>query len=171
MPVSIFENHRNEALTFILEPNDEQYELRPLAKIGIRYSFEAGADDRTFAAFSGQKISFWCDSKQREVEIIEPGSFDLLLWDICVGNGFCGGILNDQPIHVTDLLPASGMVTAEEFASLVIRAEHDGIDPPEKVARWTEQLKSKFIKHMGVCEAPAQALQQNFAVPFDNDHR
>ena len=158
-------------MTFTLEPNDEQYELPPLAKIGVRYSFEVGADDRTFADFGNHTINFWCDSKPRDVEIIGPSRFDLLLWDICGGNGFCGGIVNNRPTHVTDLLPASGMVSAEEFARLVIRAEDDGGDPPNKVERWTEQLKAKFIRHMGGGEAPAASLQRNIVVPFDNDYR
>lgn len=171
MPVSVFENCREETVTFILEPNDEQYKLQPLARIGVRYSFEPGTDDRTFTDVGEQTIRFWCNTKERDVEIIGPGRFDLLLWDICVKNGFCGGIVNGEVTHVTDLLPKSGMITAEDFARLVIRAEHDGSDPPDKVGRWTEQLKAKFIEHMGVCEAPAQAFQQNLSVPFDSDYR
>ena len=171
MPVSVFENTRDETVTFILEPNGEQYKLPPLARIGVRYSFDPGVDDRTFADFGEHKIRFWCDSTKRDVEIISPNGFDLLLQDICVQHGFCGGIVNDKPAHVTDLLPVSGTVTAEEFARLVIRAEHDGVDHPNKVKRWTEMLKAKFIKHMRASEAPVEALQRNLELPFDGDYR
>ena len=171
MAVSVFENSCDKALTFILEPNREVYNLPPLAKIGVRYSFDPGVDERTFADFGEHHIRFWCDSKRRDVEIISPNSFDLLLQDICVRNGFCGGIANGQPTHVTDLLPAGGLVTADEFARLVIRAEHDGDDPSDKVKRWTKLLTAKFVEHMGAIEAPAEALQRNLELPFDVDYR
>jgi len=167
MPISVFENRRKEAAPFILEPNEERYELPPLARIGVRYSFEEGELDRTFAEFGEHRISFWCDSQDRQVEIIHPTAFDLLLWDICVGAGFCGGLVNDEPTQVTDLLPATGIVTAGEFAELVIRAECDRQSPPDKHLRWIALLEAKFIQHMKSASVPAETLVQNLAQPFD----
>jgi hypothetical protein len=167
MPISVFENHREEAIAFLLEPNDERYELPPLARIGVRYSFGEGEVDRTFSYVGSHGISFWCDSQNRQVEIIHPNAFDLLLWDICVGHGFCGGVVNGQPTHVTDLLPATGMVTAEGFAELVIRADGDGQSPADKHIRWVASLGAMFIKHMKSASVPAETLVQNLAQPFD----
>ncbi|WP_145960928.1 hypothetical protein [Sphingosinithalassobacter portus] len=75
--------------------------------------------------------------------------------------------MNDQPTHVCDLLPASGMITAEAFATLVLRAEGDGNDLSRDIERWSDGLKAAFIQHMGSEVAPATMLKQNFAQPFD----
>jgi hypothetical protein len=167
MPISVFENRRKEAVPFVLEPNEERYELPPLARIGVRYSFEEGEVDRTFTDFGEHRISFWCNSQDRQVEIVHPNPFDLLLWDICVGSGFCGGLVNDKPTRVTNLLPATGIVTAQEFAELAIRAECDKQSPPATHLRWIALLEAKFIQHMNSSSVPAEALVQNLAQPFD----
>ena len=167
MPVSVFENSNQEVLTFTLEPNGEQYELPHLARIGVRYSLNDGAPDRTFADMGKHSIRFWCDAPSREVEIIYPTPFDLLLADMCVRLGFCGGLVNGKPMHVTDLLPSTGAVTAEKFAELAISAESDVKSPPDKHLRWVSVLSEAFVRHMGADAVPAEALVQNFARPFD----
>lgn len=167
MPVSVFENRTEEVLTFILAPNEEQYELPYLARIGVRYFLNSGAPDRTFADMGKHSIRFWCDTPSREVEIIYPTPFDLLLADVCVRLGFCGGLVNGTLRHVTDLLPSTGAVTAEEFAELAISAESDVKSPPDKHLRWASVLSEAFVKHMDADAVPAEALVQNFAQPFD----
>ena len=155
MPISVFENRFETPVTFVLEPDDEQHELPPLARIGVRYSFKPGVDERTFADLGERTIRFWCDAELREIEIVHPAPFDLLLWDICVNGGCCGGPAE----HVADLLPKQGSVTAVEFARLVIQAEGGGSNES-----W---LAAKFVEHMGGSSAPAGALVQNLANPFD----
>lgn len=167
MPISVFKNYFDEPITFLLEPNGEQYELAPQARIGVRYSFAPDQVDRTFAYVGRHDITFWCDSEHREVDIVHPNAFDLLLHDICVKGGFCGGLVEDQPIHVTDILPTKGVVTPEEFATLVLQAEGEGGRPPANVERWSARLQSKFVEHMGQSPVPAEALIQNLAEPFD----
>ena len=171
MPISVFENSFDEPITFFLEPNDEQHQLAPGARIGVRYSFAPDQVDRTFADVGARGIRYWCDSEHREVEIVYPDAFDLLLHDICVKGGFCGGLVKDQPIHGTDILPTTGIVTAEEFATLVLRAESDGGSPPAKVERWSAMLQSKFVEHLGHSSVSAGALVQNLAQPFDSGRR
>jgi hypothetical protein len=157
MPISVFENRFEEPITFVLEPDEVRYELPPLARIGIRYSSGSGTVDRTFADIGERTIRFWCDSEVRDVEIVEPNAFDLLLWDICVKGGCCGG----PAAHVTDLLPSGGVVTAEEFARLVIQAEGGGGNEG-----W---LAAKFVERMGSSSMPAETLVQNLSGPFDAD--
>lgn len=156
MPVSVFENRFEAPLKFSLEPGDETYELPPLTKVGVRYSFALGEVNRTFADFSEGHIRFWCNAEARDVEITYPSPFDLLLWDICVNGGCCGG----PAAHVTDLLPKHGTITATEFAQLVIQAEEGGSNEA-----W---LATKFTEHMGQSSAAAEALVQNLANPFDS---
>ncbi|WP_137864532.1 MULTISPECIES: hypothetical protein [unclassified Sphingomonas] len=157
MPISVFENGSEEPVTFILDPGDVHHELPPLARIGVRYSFGLGLVDRTFADIGERTIRFWCEGEMRDVEVVQPNAFDLLLWDICVKGGCCGGPAS----HVTDLLPSNGIVTAAEFASLVIQAEGGGGNE--------EWLAAKFVERMGSSSMPAQALVQNLAQPFDVD--
>jgi hypothetical protein len=155
MPISVFENGSDEPVTFILDPGEVHHDLPPLARIGVRYSFGLGADDRTFADIGERTIRFWCNGEVRDIEVVQPSAFDLLLWDICVKGGCCGGPAAD----VTDLLPSEGVVTAEEFARLVIQAEEGGSNEG-----W---LAAKFVERMGSSSVPAQALVQNLAQPFD----
>lgn len=167
MPVTVFENTTTETLSFLLEPDGKQYEVPTLARIGVRYSFENGAMDRTFAAVGENHVRFWCDASKRDVEVIHPTPFELLLWDMCVRLGFCGGLVNDKPTHVTDLLPAEGVVTAEEFARLAISAEGDAQSPPDQQARWVALLSAAFIERIGSSSVGAEALVLNYAQPFD----
>ena len=125
MPITVFENTTAKSLTFILEPDEQQYEVPRLARIGIRYSATEGVTGRTLVDIGEYGMRFWCDSEDREVEIVYPTPFDVLLWDMCVNLGFCGWSVNGKPIRVVDLVPTAGVVTAEEFAKLAIIAEDD----------------------------------------------
>lgn len=167
MPVAVFKNTTSKPWTFVLEPNDEQYEVPVLARVGVRYLFEDEAVNRTFADVGEHVVRFWCDSQNRDVEIVHPTPFDLLLWDVCVRLGFCGGLVNGNPTHVTDLLPDVGMVTAEEFAKLAITAEGGPQSSPDKQLRWVTALADAFVEHLGTASAPAESLVQNLAQPFD----
>ncbi len=167
MPVAIFENTTDKPLTFVLEPRCEQYEVPVCAKIGVQYFLPEGAVESTFVDVGDGVIRFWCDSQDRDVELVDPTPFDLLLRDMCVRLGFCGGLVNEKPTHVTDLLPATGLVTAEEFAKLAISAECDQRSSPDKVARWSATLVAAFKEHLGAASVPAESLVQNFVLPFD----
>lgn len=158
-------------MRFIIEPDEEGYDLPPLARIGVKYIFGPDSNDRVLADIGEHEIRFWCDSPQRRVEIVHSNAFDLLLWDICVHQGCCGAVVDGKPVHVTDLLPASGVVTAAQFAELVIRAEGEADAAPASIAQWTARLSASFVQHMGGESAPAEALMGNFAQPFDADYR
>jgi hypothetical protein len=78
-----------------------------------------------------------------------PNAFDGL-YEFCVRFGFCGCVKDGKPMHVTDLIPETGPVSAEEFVGWLIMA--DGLDPgqlPPQIGRWTHQLKWVFVEHMG----------------------
>lgn len=77
-------------------------------------------------------------------------AFDALMHEICVERGWCGGIVDGQPLHVTDLLPESGTVTAQQFAEWVFAA--DDVDPKEDPAKWQKHLdglRDAFVRHLG----------------------
>ncbi|NEX94907.1 hypothetical protein [Caulobacter sp. 17J65-9] len=73
------------------------------------------------------------------------------LWDVvCVTWGFCGCVKNDKPLHVDDLIPPSGPVSADQFVEWVFLA--DNLNPnsePEKWQRHRAAIRAAFIEHMG----------------------
>ena len=64
--------------------------------------------------------------------------------------GWCGSVINDRPVHVTDFLPASGTVTADQFVGWLFEA--DGVDPNSDLPKWQthiDGLRDVFVRHMG----------------------
>ena len=166
MPITVFENSRDETLTLTIEPSDRKFALHPLARIGVRYAFADGAPEWTQTDFGTGSITFWCDAEDIEVEIVHPTAFDRLLWHLCVIHGCCGAEVDGKFIHVTDLLPASGIVTAEQFAELAADAEgYSREDALRK--RSLPRFEALFREHMGADRVSAEALIQTLAQPFD----
>lgn len=76
--------------------------------------------------------------------------FDALMYEVCVERGWCGAIVNDRPMHVTQFLPKNGSVTADQFVGWLFEA--DGVDPDEDRVKWQihiDGLREAFIRHMG----------------------
>lgn len=92
--------------------------------------------------------------------------FDMLLQEVCVGLGWCGSVKDGKPLHVTDFIPASGAVTADQFADWLILA--DACDPHSEISReqkWRERLHATFVRHMGAETVDASELQYHFLPP------
>ena len=86
--------------------------------------------------------------------------FDRLMHEVCVERRWCGGIVDGKPMHVTDLLPAKGAVSAEQFALWLFEA--DGVDPDENRAKWQphlDGLEAAFIRHMGEARVDVSQLR------------
>tara|TARA_R110000751_G_scaffold2018_11_gene9539 strand:+ start:367592 stop:367882 length:291 start_codon:yes stop_codon:yes gene_type:complete len=86
-------------------------------------------------------------------------SFDRLMHEGCVERGWCGGIVDGKPKHVTDLLPAKGAVSAEQFARWLFEA--DGVDPDEDRVKWQpylDGLKDAFVRHFGTAQVDVSQL-------------
>lgn len=81
----------------------------------------------------------------------KPGALHNALMDeVCVGRGWCGGIVDGQPSHVDDFIPESGPVTADQFVEWLFMA--DDMDPKEDPSKWQKHeqgLREAFIRHMG----------------------
>jgi hypothetical protein len=95
-----------------------------------------------------------------EISMGKPNKFDGMMHELCVRLGWCGCIKDNKPLHVTDFIPASGLVSADEFAKWIIMA--DGIDPDQvsnDIKRWMSQLKTVFVKHMGADNIDASQLR------------
>src|SRR4051812_23856595 len=146
MPIVEFENRDRTPLMLMIEPSGERHEVPHLARAGIRYSLQEGVEDRCYSAVSAQEISFWCDADSYEIEIVCPSAAGRLLWEICVGGGWCGGIVDGKPTSVDDLLPATGSVTAREFASLAVQASGWPANEPPK-EHDLDWISAKFIEH------------------------
>jgi hypothetical protein len=87
-----------------------------------------------------------------------PNKFDGMMHEFCVGLGFCGGERNGEPLHVTDFIPESGPVSADDFAKWLLTA--DGLDPDDR--HWIVRLKAVFIRHMGADVVDASMLRSDY---------
>lgn len=76
----------------------------------------------------------------------DDSPFDALMHHLCVDMGFCGGMVDGVPMHVTDPLPVRGVVTADSFADLVMRA--DGVSCAEHPHLW-RAIRDAFCTYMG----------------------
>ena len=85
----------------------------------------------------------------------KPNKFDGLMHELCIGNGFCGSLIDGKPSHVTDYIPAGGVVAADQFAMWVLTAER--LDPNSPT--WRGKIAKMFVKHMGSDEVDAKLLR------------
>ncbi|RZJ05992.1 MAG: hypothetical protein EON89_01410 [Brevundimonas sp.] len=84
-------------------------------------------------------------------------AYDNLLEDLCARLGFCGSVVDERPMHVDDLLPRSGIVTAEIFADALFRAE--GWDPEgSEAGTFRSSVRDAFVRHFGGTEIDAALL-------------
>jgi hypothetical protein len=93
-----------------------------------------------------------------------PNAFDGMMHEFCVGLGWCGCVKDGKPLHVSDFIPETGPVSADEFARWLITA--DGLDPEQLSAsehrRWMPQLKAVFFKHMRAEIVDASNLRSEY---------
>lgn len=81
-------------------------------------------------------------------------AYDKLLEDVCVRLGFCGSFVDGQSLHVDQFLPESGVLTNDDFADALFKAE--GWDPGGSDARtFRPSVQEAFVRHMGASEADA----------------
>lgn len=66
---------------------------------------------------------------------------------VCVGLGYCGTVKNGKTLHVDDIIPSYGMVTAEQFAEWVILA--DDLNPNLAPSEHKKMIRAAFIEFMG----------------------
>ena len=80
--------------------------------------------------------------------------YNALLDYICVELGFCGSVKDGKSLHVSEFVPAVGMVTADQFSEWVLRAE--GIEP---VSEHQQALQAAFVRFMGAAAVDARFLR------------
>lgn len=167
MPIVVFQNYRTATLKLVIEPGGDVHQVPQLAEVGMRYTLDDGAEDRSTSIVADDRIEFWCNAQSVEVDVVQPSPYQKLLWALCVDLGFCGGIVDGVPTHVSDLLPADGLISAETFANLAIRAEGGWPIVEEGRLRWGEALEAKFLEHLGAAVVPVKTLKESQRRPFD----
>ena len=91
-------------------------------------------------------------------------NFNTLIHEVCVGSGWCGGIVNDKPSHIDDFIPEAGLVSAERPVECLFQAV--GVDPSSEPAKWArhkDALREAFVRHPGadIVDASAQKWDVN----------
>ena len=93
-----------------------------------------------------------------------PNAFNWMMHEFCASHGWCGCIRDGKPLHVSDFIPATGPVSADEFARWLIMA--DGLDPDQlsasEIRRWMPQLKAVFVRHMKADVVDASGLRSEY---------
>lgn len=78
-------------------------------------------------------------------------AYDNLLEEVCVRLGFCGSIVDGQPVSVDQSIPEDGVLTKTAFADALFKAE--GWDPDGSQARsFRDSVYEAFVRHMGGSE-------------------
>ncbi|WP_441241756.1 hypothetical protein [Tardiphaga sp. 768_D3_N2_1] len=90
-----------------------------------------------------------------------PNAFDGMMHEFCAKLGWCGHIENGKPLHVSDFIPETGHVTAEDFVQWLIIAE--GLTPEQLSASEVSLLKAVFVRHLGTSAVDAHRLRSNTA--------
>jgi carbonic anhydrase/acetyltransferase-like protein (isoleucine patch superfamily) len=83
--------------------------------------------------------------------------FEGLMDFACVTMGCCGSIKDGEPIHVTDLIPRSGPVTADQFIDWLVEAEDMTLEAYPAAHR--EKLRESFVANMGAPIVDASRLR------------
>jgi hypothetical protein len=88
----------------------------------------------------------------------DKSSYNALLDEICGDLGFCGSVVDGQPLHVDHFIPEQGIVSADEFVDWVFRAEgwssSDGAASSHAAI-----LRKAFVRHMGAEAVDAEQLK------------
>ena len=88
----------------------------------------------------------------------DKSAYNALLNEVCVGLGFCGSVVDGQPLHVDQFVPEHGAVSADQFVEWVFRAE--GWSPEEGAASsHAAELRKAFVRHMGAEAVDARQLK------------
>lgn len=92
-----------------------------------------------------------------------PNAFNGMMHEFCVARGWCGGTKDGKPLHVTDFIPDTGPVSADEFARWLVKAEKfDSDQLTAENSRLIRQLKEVFIRHMGADVVDASNLHSEY---------
>lgn len=81
-------------------------------------------------------------------------AYDKLLEEVCIRFGFCGSVVDGQPLHVDQFLPQTGILTDQKFADALFKAE--GWDPDGSEAKtFRVSVREAFVRHMGGAQIDA----------------
>ncbi len=168
MPIVEFVNRNQHPLLLTIEPSGRRIEVSHLARAAIRYSLPEQAEDRYYAEIGDHGVDVWCDATDYAVDIVPPSPSDRLLWMLCVKGGWCCGIIDDRPIHVTDLIPSSGTLTAKAFAEMVLCAEGQStVQHP--AANALRRIEAMFVDCFGHDPVDVAVFHRVTRRPFDTN--
>ena len=81
--------------------------------------------------------------------------------ELCVGHGLCG-----SEVHVHDLLPETGMLTADRFATLLMKSEKATREYDRKYYDRTHALAARlFVENLGADKIEIGEIRSDRANP------
>ena len=84
-----------------------------------------------------------------------PRAYSKLLHELCVVHGHCG-----SEVHVSELLPSSGLISSRRFAELMLEAERMTPDAyGDQYYQALALIQTKFEQHMRCETVEAEALR------------
>jgi hypothetical protein len=90
-----------------------------------------------------------------------PNAFDGMMHEFCAIRGYCGGVKDGKPMHVSNFIPEAGPVSADQFARWLVVA--NGFDlnrlSTSQFRHLIGELASVFVKHMGADVVDASNLR------------
>jgi hypothetical protein len=93
-----------------------------------------------------------------------PNAFDGMMHEFCVTLGFCGSVKDGKRLHVSDFIPETGPVSADEFARFLLLADGFDLDrlSDSDLRRWMIRLKAVFVQHMKTDAVDAGKLRSEY---------
>ena len=90
----------------------------------------------------------------------ELDDFDALMDFICIELGFCGCRKNGKPLHVSDIIPSTGLIHVDNFVDWVFLA--DDMNPTSDPVKWQKHknaIRDAFIRILGETTVDANRLK------------
>jgi hypothetical protein len=80
-----------------------------------------------------------------------------MMYEFCVGLGYCGCVKDGKPLHVSDFIPETGPASADQFTRWLLEAEGFELDEFN-----VPGLSAVFMKHMGADVVDVSTLRSEY---------
>ncbi len=153
------------------DPSEEDIRSARMTDIAVSLDFGDYERDMTISRLDApigiSTDGTWLTIFSRR-ERVEKTGYDALMNEVCVGMGFCGSIVDDEPRHVDMFIPPDGLVSADQFTDFLLKAE--GMDPDDAESLpYKSGIRAAFVRHMNAEAVDARNLRwRDNSVPIES---